>query len=407
VVRIDTKPDIGSGQLAGVALSQEDASVLGAAADLAFSTPEYAIYGIGTAIEVSFARRDESDAERVRRFLLDGKFLEPPGGKAHGFPAPGPIVFFSIPFHPSAPTILQICRQTFVVASDNSWCYFFGSQNFEAQPPPPAPPEVFYVYTPQPVSRFLEAVSQALAEVSAGRIEKIVLARQLVVEGNAPIPPWGLFRVLQARFSSTYVYRSGAFVGASPELLIARKGNEVRSLPLAGTILDQGRRDESKILREHIVVRDFMGQRFAEIAGGVEIAKRPEIVRAGELQHYGTRVSGTLLEDHQGKPLFELAHKLHPTPAICGSPADAALNLIPRLEHFERELYGGAFGWQDRFGQGEVVLVLRCARVNSHRATLYAGAGIVTGSDPELELLETQAKLEPLVTSVLRLSTTA
>ena len=254
------------------------------------------------------------------------------------------------------------------------------------------------------------AVLAALEAIGTGRLDKVVLAREAAVEGERPFPRPELLRRLRRRSgASTFLYASGGFVGASPELLVRRQGRAATSRPMAGTVPrgDSAAAEADGLARltgsakeavEHRLVVDAVAEGLAKAADRVEVG-RPEVVRLTTVAHLATEITAELTG-----PLptaLELAGLLHPTPAVGGSPRDAALAAIALLEPFDRVCYAGPVGWVDRAGDGEWAVALRGASLDGRHARLLAGAGIVPGSDPDAEWAETEYKLRAMLEVLL------
>jgi isochorismate synthase len=192
-----------------------------------------------------------------------------------------------------------------------------------------------------------------------------------------------------------------SLVGASPELLVRRRGLEIRSNALAGSAPRSGDpeedREKASVLassgkdhEEHAIVVDSMVETLGPFCQELRWDPEPILHETANVWHLSTRVRGILREP--APSVLELVSALHPTPAVCGEPRGAALGLIGELEPFDRGRYAGAVGWIDAAGDGEWVIALRCAELEGERATLYAGAGIVADSIPEREVDETDRK---------------
>ena len=254
------------------------------------------------------------------------------------------------------------------------------------------------------------AVRAALAAIGSGRLDKVVLAREAVVEAERPFPRAEVLRRLRRRpGGSTYLYASGGFVGASPELLVRRQGRVAVSRPMAGTVprgasaaaeADGLARltGSPKEAVEHRLVVDAVAEGLAKVADRVQVG-RPEVVRLATVAHLATEITADLTGPLPSA--LELAGLLHPTPAVGGSPRDAALAAIATLEPFDRGCYAGPVGWVDRAGDGEWAVAIRCATLAGRRAHLIAGAGIVPGSDPDAEWAETEHKLRAVLEVLL------
>jgi menaquinone-specific isochorismate synthase len=245
-----------------------------------------------------------------------------------------------------------------------------------------------------------ENVAAALALIEAGAAEKIVLAREVVVEANAPFDVRTLLEILHETQPGCVVYADGGFVGATPELLVRRTGSAVVARPMAGTGLEATDLMQSeKDAREHRLVVDAVCGALAPACSDIE-ANGPAPVALTDLTHLATTITARLRDPDTSA--IDLALALHPTPAVAGTPRAAALAAIQRLEPTPRDLYAGPFGWVDARGDGEFVVALRGAQIEANRARLHAGAGIVAGSDPAAEWAETRAKLEPMLRALLR-----
>ncbi|GIU88723.1 MAG: isochorismate synthase [Acidimicrobiia bacterium] len=264
---------------------------------------------------------------------------------------------------------------------------------------------------PRPASRFTVRslvdpgtwagwVSDALAAIGRGPLEKVVLARAVRVEADVPFDVVSVLRVLRATQPGCTVYADGGFVGASPELLVRRQGADVVSRPMAGTGRDAARlRASEKDVREHRVVVDAVAGTLGDLCDEVR-AGEPEPARFATIVHLATDVRARL--GQTAVSALDLALALHPTPAVSGWPVAAALDAIARLEGRDRGRYAGPCGWVGADGDGEFVVALRGAQLDGDSAVLHAGAGIVAGSEPGAEWAETQAKLEPMLRALVR-----
>jgi menaquinone-specific isochorismate synthase len=279
----------------------------------------------------------------------------------------------------------------------------------------PAPPSAA-AYTIEPgvgVEHYLAAVTEARDSVRRGELTKAVIARPIHVRASAPIDVHAVLRRLRASFGSSYRYSIDGFVGASPELLVEVEGPVVRSHPLAGTAPRTGDVDDdariaaeliasTKDQIEHRIVIDVVHDALLPWASYLDWEPEPSIVTVANVQHLGTRMEGMLSQP--GPNVLELVRALLPTPALGGHPRNAAIELIERVEGFERGRYGGAVGWLDAFGNGTWAVAIRCAELSDDRcsARLVAGGGIVADSDPLAELAETQAKFQAMLSAIVR-----
>lgn len=265
---------------------------------------------------------------------------------------------------------------------------------------------------PEP-SDYAEAVRTALRRIGEGTVTKVVLARTVELEvvsiDIAVLASRLAARDPQAHTFAVRLPETGpdrrALVGASPELLVAKSGRTVTSHPLAGSAArcadpaEDRRRAEAllasaKNTHEHAVVVEMIAERLRPFCTALTVPSAPELVGTATMWHLGSRIHGRLIGPEVSA--VDLATALHPTPAVCGTPTEGARSLIGLLESFDRGHYAGTVGWCDAAGDGEWVVALRCAEVGSASVRLFAGAGVVAGSDPAAELAETTAKLRTL-----------
>jgi menaquinone-specific isochorismate synthase len=270
----------------------------------------------------------------------------------------------------------------------------------------PAPGR-FSVVATRPRSAWRHAVVAALDAIARGELEKVVLAREVLVEADAPFDARTVLCHLAAQQPGSFVYAADGLVGASPELLVRRRGTVVESRPVAGTRAVDGNEDALRALatslkdnREHRYVVASIADGLGRVCDRLDVGEVPETAVFGSVAHLATRVRGVLRAPAPGA--LELARLLHPTPAVGGTPTEVALRTIRALEGFDRGRYAGPVGWVDARGDGEFALALRGAELDGRRARLVAGAGIVAGSDPDAEWAETQVKLEPMLRALVR-----
>jgi isochorismate synthase len=274
--------------------------------------------------------------------------------------------------------------------------------------PPAQPHDAFGEpqLTPVPSpERYAGAVEEATRRIGAGAFRKIVLARTIEVDAGRTVEPRLLAARLRAVDPDAYTFIAttarGTMVGASPELLLSRRGREVRSNPLAGSAPRAGDPEEdrhngrelersSKNREEHAIVVEAVAEVLGPFCETITWDPEPVLLPTANVWHLSTRFVGTLREPVADA--LALVAALHPTPAVGGSPRAVALETIRELEPFDRGRYAGPVGWIDADGDGEWAIALRCAEIVGERATLYAGAGIVADSDPEAEVEETERK---------------
>ena len=368
-------------------------------------------------------------ADKWLRAQLDGALIE----DRVGAPGCGPVAFGSFTFDPTSEGSVLILPQVILGRrGGQAWLTTITGQ-------PPAPPDralpadaglgesglaaARLADSPgQPAPGLIRwhdgsltalqwerAVAAAVDRIKAGRLRKVVLARDLYASAPGPIDERLLLGRLADRYPDCYTFACDGLVGATPELLIRRQGLQISSLVLAGTAPrgEDPARDaalgtallaSAKDTEEHGYAAAGVRESLAPLCDELTVARRPALLRLANLQHLATTISGRLAvgADGTSPSVLALADALHPTAAVCGTPAEAAMELIRELEGMDRGRYAGPVGWVDSVGNGEWGIALRCAELDGTRARLFAGGGIVADSDPAAELAETQAKLRPM-----------
>ncbi len=267
-------------------------------------------------------------------------------------------------------------------------------------------PEIRSVHPP---SEFEAAVEAATARIAGGSMSKVVLAREVTVEAPDAHEPAAIFGALREQFPSCFCFCNGtpeaAFLGASPELLIRRSGAGASTVALAGSTrrssdpavddhLGEQLLHSDKNRREQRIVTERIVRKLRPHSVWVQTAPEPEVVKVANIQHLATPVIAQLAESHSA---VELAGMLHPTPAVGGEPWPDAASTITELEQMDRGWYAGPVGWMDATEDGEFCVALRSALLRDREARLFAGVGVVAGSDPAAELEETEVKLQALL----------
>ncbi len=330
-----------------------------------------------------------------------------------------PLALGTLPFRPGAPAELIVPTVSVVKRGGRCWVTTVGDTVTDIgaalAPPDPAPPiaPTWRIEPEVDVDRYLAAVATARDAVRDGSLTKAVIARPIRVSADRPIPLLPVLRRLKQTFGSSYRYSVDGMIGASPELLIEVEGAAVRSHPLAGTTRSTGDPAEDRRLAEelrasdknqieHRVVIDDLHDRLLPWASYLDWEPEPSIVAVANVQHLATRMEGML--SHPAPDVMELVRAVLPTPALGGHPRAPAIDLIERVEGFERGRYGGAVGWVDANGDGTWAVTIRCAEFTPDRtsARLVAGGGIVAESEPLAELAETQAKFQAMLGAIVR-----
>jgi isochorismate synthase len=261
----------------------------------------------------------------------------------------------------------------------------------------------------RPPGAFEAAVEKATTRIAAGEMKKVVLAREVIVNAASAYDPGPIFGAMREVFPACFCFCAGtpeaAFIGASPELLVRRSGAGVSTVALAGSTrrssdpavddhLGERLMRSDKDRREHRIVAERIVRRIRPHAVWVETAPEPDIVKVANIQHLATPVIAQLAEPRSA---IELAGMLHPTPAVGGEPWPEAAAPLAELEQMDRGWYAAPVGWMDATEDGEFCVALRSALLRDRDAHLFAGVGVVAGSDPEAELAETEVKLQAML----------
>ena len=263
-----------------------------------------------------------------------------------------------------------------------------------------------------PEAAWQAAVIRLAGAVGRGRVDKVVLARQVEVSADAPIDVPAVLRRLEASAPESTIFAIGhgqrTFLGATPERLVRTDGDDFRTVAMAGSVRrgsddDEDARLASELLasekerEEHRVVVDMLRETLAPLATRLEVEPAARVIRLRHIQHLVTLVSGRLREQ---AGILDLVERLHPTPAVGGAPRDLALALLEEEERLDRGWYAGPVGW---LGDGEFVVAIRSGVVNGASASLFTGCGIVADSEPAREWDESEVKLRALASALGRL----
>ncbi|HWH25678.1 MAG TPA: chorismate-binding protein [Pseudolysinimonas sp.] len=258
----------------------------------------------------------------------------------------------------------------------------------------------------QTTAGYRDAVATAIERIQSGRVEKVVLARDLV----GHLPAGGDVRRvlvdLALGYPDTWTFAVDGLLGSSPETLVSVTDRTVTARVLAGSHARGGDAESdaaaalelatsTKDLDEHRFAVASVLQSLASHAHGTVASELPFALKLPNLWHLASDVEGTLSD---GSSSLDLVAAMHPTAAVAGTPTAAALDIIRELEPIDRHRYGGPVGWVDAAGDGTWAVALRSAEVSPDGSiTAYAGAGIVADSDPDRELAETRLKFRPIV----------
>lgn len=255
---------------------------------------------------------------------------------------------------------------------------------------------------------WLERAGQAVRDIRSGRLDKVVLSRRVSFKNEQDFDPTRVMADLEQHYPSCTLFATntvdgGIFLGASPETLVRLRGGEVYCDALAGTawgekrttcVADQKLLADVKNGREHRLVVQAIAEALRPLCARLEVPEAPQIRRLGQLRHLWSSLRGRV---KTGVGMLDLLQRVHPTPAVGGYPRQAALDWLAQQGEQREDWYTGAIGWLDTAGDGEFAVALRCAHLHGNVAHLYAGAGIVAGSEPQQELAETEAKLAAML----------
>lgn len=258
-----------------------------------------------------------------------------------------------------------------------------------------------------PVELWSKAVDTAVARITHGELDKVVLARDLIAQLDQPLNVGSLLRKLNQTFPECWTFSVDGLIGATPELLVKRNADTVTSRVLAGTVrrssdenrdyeLAAGLLGSDKDLEEHEYAVNSVAAALASHCIDLDVPTKPFILQLANVQHLGTDITGQLVDS---APVLALAASLHPTAAVCGTPTERAAGLIKELENMDRGRYSAPVGWMNKSGDGEMGIALRCAAIEDKAKTklrLFAGCGIVAGSTSEAEVAESNSKFSAM-----------
>ena len=246
------------------------------------------------------------------------------------------------------------------------------------------------------------AVEALLQAIGSGDVEKVVLARRLRVRASQALNVPAMLRRLRERYPNATIFAvrhsTYTFLGASPERLVSLEGRRVQASAIAGTAANGGSGEallaDEKERWEHDIVVKALRNGLGPVCDELEIPSFPVVMQLPGIQHLYTPVRG---HTRVPRTVLDLVQRLHPTPAVGGTPRARALELQRAHEPFNRGWYAGPLGWMDGSGSGDFIVALRSALVHDDHADLFAGCGLVVGSDSEREWAEAELKLGPML----------
>jgi len=328
----------------------------------------------------------------------------------------GPILFTSFAFDPKDTSELIIPKIIIGQRNGKSWITWIGDQK---QPDirkieiSSQSGEITWANGTVEEEKWRNQVSKAIDAIKSGRLEKVVLARDLKANSTTKIDLNNLLQKLEIEYPSTWVFLVDGLVGATPELLVRLNKSLITSRVLAGTIQKTGNEDRdlalaaslaksSKDLEEHEYAVKSVADSLAPFCSSTNVPESPFVLHLSNVMHLATDVTGVLNDSAKQADIFTLIENLHPTAAVCGTPTNVAKKLISEFETMNRSRYAGPVGWIDAQGDGEIAIALRCGELSDGNKSIriFAGCGIVAGSDPITEYAESQAKLMPMRTAL-------
>jgi menaquinone-specific isochorismate synthase len=319
----------------------------------------------------------------------------------------GPVLFASFSFDRNDESVLVIPQVVVGQKGSQSWITWIGTA------PQPVLNEVrdnasgaHFDFAEGTFSseEWMKRVAETISRVAANTVDKVVLARDVIATSSSEIDVRPILRKLAKEYPSTWTFSVDGLVGATPELLLRLSRGMVTSRVLAGTIPKTGDDEKdlalaaslarsSKDLEEHEYAVRSVAEALDPFCSSTNVPESPFVLHLANVMHLATDVTGALVETKQHIDAFSLLKSLHPSAAVCGTPRNIAFDIIDEIEGLNRGRYAGPVGWIDSSGDGELGIALRCGQITDHTIRIFAGCGIVAGSNPKKELEESNAKM--------------
>lgn len=322
----------------------------------------------------------------------------------------GPILFASFSFDENDPSYLVIPRVVVGRRGERSWITWIGDEAepvFDRLEPKAMPTTIEWNGSNGDIWR--ERVSDLINRIKNGEVEKVVLARSLDGHASAPIDARRILKLLHQQYPTTWSFLHSGLIGATPELLVRLSKSMITSRVLAGTIKRSGNDERdlalaaslarsSKDLEEHEYAVRSVADAISPICSSINAPESPFVLHLANVMHLATDVTGVLNDSANPPDILDALERLHPSAAVCGTPRDKAQAAIEEVEGAMRGRYAGPVGWIDIRMDGEFGIALRCGQIDEskRKIRIYAGCGIVAGSDPSDEYAESEAKLLPM-----------
>ncbi|CAB4842690.1 MAG: isochorismate synthase [Actinobacteria bacterium] len=322
----------------------------------------------------------------------------------------GPVLFTSFSFDRNEESVLVIPQIVVGQRASQSWITWVGDTS---QPVLRDTAETFpsgqFTFSEGSLSTdaWKERVAEAIKRIGKSEVDKVVLARDLIATSATEIEPRTILKKLAEEYPSTWTFAVDGLVGATPELLLRLSRGMVTSRVLAGTISKTGDDEKdlalaaslarsSKDLEEHEYAVRSVAEALEPFCSSTNVPESPFVLHLANVMHLATDVTGALSETKQRVDAFSLLKSLHPSAAVCGTPRNIAFDIIDDIEGMNRGRYAGPVGWIDASGDGELGIALRTGQITGREIRIFAGCGIVAGSNPDKELEESAAKMIPM-----------
>ena len=328
----------------------------------------------------------------------------------------GPVLFASFSFSTEDESVLIIPQVIVGRKAEKSWITWIGSfpqPDLKSVAPQLVANSITWDIDNDAESIWKARVTTAVNRIQGGALDKVVLARDFTGNAGENIEPRTILKKLAAEYPSTWSFAVSGLVGATPELLLRLSRKMVTSRVLAGTISKTGddERDlalaaslarSSKDLEEHVYAVRSVADALEPLCTSTNVPESPYVLHLANVMHLATDVTGALAEKLAHVDAFTILEQLHPSAAVCGTPREQASLLIAEIEGMSRGRYAGPVGWIDAGGDGELGIALRCGQIQGRFIRIFAGCGIVAGSDPDKELAECEAKLIPMRSALIK-----
>lgn len=369
-----------------------------------FARGENLMIGVGKKYLFSAqgANRFQELSQQFSDFVAGHEVIDPIGSSASG-----PLGFVSVAFSADSEyqSTLVVYEKTLVIRDENSWLTLVDSQdqswNYDSEA---VDHRLTFQEGTQTAERFKSSVSSAVSRIKNGELSKVVIARDLVAELPTGFDLRPALTRLRNRYPTCWIYNIAGHFGASPELLIRSSNGVVSARVLAGTAgrgtdpdvdraIADGLAHSTKNLHEHAFAVDSLTRALDPYCLSVEADQTPFSLALPDVWHLATDVHAKL---KSSVGILDVASALHPTAAVAGTPRETAQQLISELEVIDRGGYAGPVGWVSASGGGELAIALRGGRVDNNSLRAFAGCGIVSESEPDAELSETELKFRAI-----------